>query len=296
MGKKWLRFSAAIVLVISMISARTLPAQTIYEAEAIPVQARQNCTVGSFPGVGFVENITQQGAAGTQQNASSLTFSVTVPTAGVYTVMARYAAARAYAWTMSVYINNQDVTQARFPSTASWSTWATQTISVTLAAGTNTVMYRYDNDDSGWINLDYIQVSPDSRSVGYSTGGASANGWFPQEVAVDKFTGTAQVHIPLANVTAPGISVPVGLSYVASGVQVDEVGSAVGVNWSLQAGMSIRREVRGLPDDVQSLSSTENRYGWLRFPTGSSPGTSLATINNAPSTINPSTTEPNRRR
>lgn len=148
-------------------------------------------------------------------------------------------------------------------------------------------MYRYDNDDSGWINLDYIQVSPDSRSVGYSTGGASASGWFPQEVAVDKFTGTAQVHIPLANVTAPGISVPVGLAYVASGVQVDEVGSTVGVNWSLQAGMSIRREVRGLPDDVQSLSSTENRYGWLRFPTGSSPRTSLAAINNAPTTINP---------
>ena len=146
-------------------------------------------------------------------------------------------------------------------------------------------MYRYDHDDSGWINLDYIQVNS-AESAGFSTGSAATSGWFPQEISVDQFTGTALVGLPLATVAAPGIAVPVRLAYAATGVQVDDEGGSVGVNWTLQAGMSIRREVRGLPDDIRALTSTENRYGWLRYPVGTpAPDVRLAAVPNAPAAV-----------
>ncbi len=124
---QWNSFVKALVICsLFVLSPGFLCAQTICEAENVPAQARQNCTVGSMSGTGFVENMTQRGALGTQQGASSLTFSVTVPSAGTYTIAARYTAARAYVWTMSAYVNGRDVTQAQFPSTGSWATWATQ--------------------------------------------------------------------------------------------------------------------------------------------------------------------------
>jgi len=278
----------ALTAALLLLAAPGTRAQTLYEAENTPPTDRQNCRVGNswsgFTGAGFVENMTQRGASGTQQGASSLTFTINAPQAGMYTIAARYAAERAYAWSMSVYVNGHDVTQAQFPSTKSWQTWATQTTTVALVQGANTLMYRYDNDDSGWVNIDNILVSP-ALSAGYSAGSAAAAGWFPKEVSVDQFTGTAVVSLPLAAATAPGLTVPVSLNYAATGVQVEDEGNIVGVNWGLQAGYSIRREVRGLPDDALVTSSTENRYGWLRYDAGS-PTVALSQVPAVPSVIN----------
>ena len=216
---------------------------------------------------------------------SSVTFtSVNTSEAKTYAVDFRYAGARPYASTLSIYVNGADVAQALFPSTTSWANWSTQTVALNLQSGTNTIMVRYDADDNGWINLDYIQVKPETVSAGYKLGAAPTAGWFPQEISVDKFTGTAQVYLPLHTVQASGVAVPVGLSYAATGVQVDEQGGRVGVNWALAGGVSVSREVRGLPDDRTELSSTGNRYGWLVYPTGSPDGY-INAVPNVPAAI-----------
>ena len=255
-------------------------AQTIYEAEDMQVdlvQANRASGWGGSSG-GYVDYLITAGT-------SSVTFKkVTVPTSGMYTVAARYAAKGEYMLTMSVYVNGRDVTQAHFVSTAAWDTWATQSVVVPLQAGNNIIAYKYDNDDTGWINLDYMQVSP-AVSSGYSTGSAAAAGWFPGEVSVDQFTGTAQVQLPLFTISAPGISLPVALNHAASGVQVNNQGGTVGVNWSLQAGVSIQRLVRGLPDDFLRESGTDKRYGWLRYPIGSNPTNRIVSVPNAPVAI-----------
>ncbi|MBD2769495.1 carbohydrate-binding protein [Hymenobacter sp. BT664] len=201
----------------------------------------------------------------------------------------RYAAARASASSLSIYVNGTDVTQGLFPSTGSWSLWGTHTEALNLRAGTNTIMIRYDADDNGWINLDYVRVRPETVSAGYKLGAPPTAGWFPKEISVDKFTGTAQLYLPLHTVQANGVALPIGLSYAATGVQVDDRGGEVGVNWALAGGVSISREVRGLPDDLTKLAPGENRYGWLTYPAGTTPQDKISAVPNAPATFSATT-------
>lgn len=286
------RFCCALVLLVSCVTAGW--AQTTYQAEA--AQLAGGAIVGSSGGVSYAEYITQRGA-------SSVTFSsVTVSEAKAYALDFRYAAARVGAMSLSVYVNDVDVTQALFPSTASWGAWATHSVAVNLRAGANKVMVRYDADDSGWINLDYLQVNPAPLSTGFRPGAAPTAGWFPSEISVDKFTGTAQLYLPLHTVGATGISLPLGLAYAATGVRVDDQGGAVGVNWALTGSVSIRREVRGLPDDKLEADPNHNqsRYGWLTYLKGSdeakltgSPEDKINAVPTAPATFSADACAPN---
>ena len=89
------------------------------------------------------------------------------------------------------------------------------------------------------------------------------------EYPVDISTGVASVNIPLWTLEENDVSLPVSLSYHASGVKVDQIASYVGMGWSLNAGGVISRVVKGLPDDclnceqvnIPALESEE--YGWL---------------------------------
>ena len=257
--------------------------QPPYQAESATLAG--GASVGNSAGVSYAVYLTQRGTASTP--GSSITFtsvtSVTVNESKTYSVVFRYAASRPFASSLSIYVNGTDVTQALFPSTNSGAAWATHTGPLNLRSGSNTVMLRYDADDNEWINLDYIQVKPEEISAVYSLGAASTAGWFPQEVCVDKFTGTAQLYIPLHTVQANGIAVPVGLSYVASGVRGDDRGGQVGVNWGLTGRVSIQRKVRGYHDDIDQTVGTETRYRWLVYPAGSTPAGKIDAVPNAPS-------------
>ncbi|SMD32305.1 hypothetical protein SAMN04488029_0648 [Reichenbachiella faecimaris] len=73
-----------------------------------------------------------------------------------------------------------------------------------------------------------------------------------QGIGFNHVTGTANISIPLYEVG----SVPVSLTYSASGIQVRQVAGPVGLGWQLRAGGQISREVKGLPDDALGL-------GWI---------------------------------
>src|SRR5688572_27264931 len=88
------------------------------------------------------------------------------------------------------------------------------------------------------------------------------------ELPVDMYTGTPIIEIPIWTVQSHDLSDPVSLTYNAKGVKLDETNGQFGVSWSLQAGGSISREVRGLPDDFPG-SSTDRRRGWLYLKFGS---------------------------
>lgn len=62
------------------------------------------------------------------------------------------------------------------------------------------------------------------------------------------YNGTANISIPIYDFDAYGIS----LNYNAAGVKVSEISSPVGLHWQMSAEGSITRQVKDLPDEINS--------------------------------------------
>jgi hypothetical protein len=69
------------------------------------------------------------------------------------------------------------------------------------------------------------------------------------DVPVSYFTGVPQISIPLFTAKGRTLELPISLSYHASGIKLDEIGSWVGAGWALEAGGAITRTVRGIVDE-----------------------------------------------
>jgi len=87
-------------------------------------------------------------------------------------------------------------------------------------------------------------------------GGAAAQ---RKEVSVNTLTGTANVVIPVYTLTRGQVTLPITLTYSATGIKPKDVEGSAGMGWQLQAGGQITREVRGLPDDANA----DGLYGWM---------------------------------
>lgn len=66
---------------------------------------------------------------------------------------------------------------------------------------------------------------------------------------VDLFTGLPNISIALFEAKSGGLSVPISLSYHASGIRVTDQSSWVGLGWSLNTGGMVSRTVQGKPDE-----------------------------------------------
>jgi hypothetical protein len=83
-----------------------------------------------------------------------------------------------------------------------------------------------------------IPPSPEAASLGKFT-----------EVPVSHYTGVPNISIPIYTINAKGISIPIGLSYHARGIQVGEMPSKVGLGWALSYGGSMSRQIRDNADE-----------------------------------------------
>ena len=86
------------------------------------------------------------------------------------------------------------------------------------------------------------------------------------QVQVDPYTGSAQVSIPIWTVQSGELAFPVTLSYRGGGIRTEAPSGNLGIGWSLQAGGSVTRMIKGLPDDLKGTSPT--RTGWLTYNSG----------------------------
>ncbi|MDH7447670.1 hypothetical protein [Aquimarina sp. 2201CG14-23] len=91
-------------------------------------------------------------------------------------------------------------------------------------------------------------------------------------IPVSNYTGRANITIPIYEIVAGKMSVPITLSYNSSGVKVSDIPSSVGSNWSLNAGGVLSRSTRGMDDFSGGRTitlSNFNKYrtdrGWLSF-------------------------------
>lgn len=79
-----------------------------------------------------------------------------------------------------------------------------------------------------------------------------------QNYPVNHFTGLANISIPIFEIQAGDITVPITLSYHTGGIKVTEHSGWVGLGWSLEPGGTISRSVMGMADELSAgyLSDT----------------------------------------
>lgn len=100
--------------------------------------------------------------------------------------------------------------------------------------------------------FDPISPSPTAASLGQYA-----------DIPVSNYTGIPSIAIPLFDIQSGQISLPVTLTYHASGIRVAQEASWVGLGWALNAGGVITRQVNG-GDDLQVTQG--NGLGYLRSP------------------------------
>lgn len=89
---------------------------------------------------------------------------------------------------------------------------------------------------------------------------------------LDEYIGKANISIPLYSINLDGLEIPISLTYDTGGVKVNTTASNVGLNWSLNAGGLINKEIQGTNDiDCDWVVNSEYltnisyvRYGLLR--------------------------------
>jgi YD repeat-containing protein len=104
------------------------------------------------------------------------------------------------------------------------------------------------------VNAQNSSAPPSLINVGFKA---------PEVASLDKFgnipvsysTGVPSITIPIFQIKAGDISLPVSLDYHAGGIRVDEMSSSVGIGWALNAGGSVSRSMVGLPDEGSYLQS-----------------------------------------
>jgi YD repeat-containing protein len=72
------------------------------------------------------------------------------------------------------------------------------------------------------------------------------------DIPVSNYTGTPEIDIPIYTIREGPLSVPISVSYHASGIRVEDRASWVGLGWSLNAGGSLSRTMRGMFDETSN--------------------------------------------
>jgi hypothetical protein len=70
------------------------------------------------------------------------------------------------------------------------------------------------------------------------------------DVPVDEFNGKVNLSVPIYQYQAGQLKLPISLNYYGAGVKVNDIPTQTGINWTLDAGGVISREIRDLVDEV----------------------------------------------
>ncbi|SHI23973.1 PQQ-dependent sugar dehydrogenase [Streptomyces sp. 3214.6] len=141
----------ALAVPLLGLSAATARAATDYQAEnAVISQGTVATNHTGYTGTGFVDytNIT----------GSYVEFTVSAAAAGTSSLTLRYANGTAVDRPMDISVGGTVVASGvSFPATADWNTWASKSLDIPLAAGTNKIRATATTDNGG-PNLDRIST------------------------------------------------------------------------------------------------------------------------------------------
>ena len=144
--------------VLEESASSSLTATTVqYEAESAALSggASKNTNHSGYSGAGFVDGFFNSSTA-------QVSFSVSVASAGSYSLTLHYSAGNGTSSNTGLYVNGTRIKAVTFNATSSWDAWSDETETVSLNAGSNTVVYKAETSSSSCINLDKLTVSPNA--------------------------------------------------------------------------------------------------------------------------------------
>lgn len=101
-----------------------------------------------------------------------------------------------------------------------------------------TTFSQLNNDTGNPFSVNLVPPSPEAAALAKYA-----------DIPVSLYSGTPQVEIPLYTVKERTLTLPLALSYHASGNKVETIAPRTGLGWSLIAGGVITRTVMGWPDE-----------------------------------------------
>ncbi len=78
------------------------------------------------------------------------------------------------------------------------------------------------------------------------------------DMPVNNYTGSASLTIPLHTAKSKSITMPIELSYETSGIKAEQDVTVVGLGWTLHAGGTVSRAVRGNPDEGLAVKTVRD--------------------------------------
>lgn len=111
----------------------------------------KNTNHTGFSGTGFIDKFEVVG--------SSVSFNVYAKFAGKHNVTLRYCNNMGNTRSVSIYINGLKIRKTALINLTNWNTWADKTETLNLNLGSNTITYKYDESDNGFINIDFLSLS-----------------------------------------------------------------------------------------------------------------------------------------
>jgi hypothetical protein len=104
------------------------------------------------------------------------------------------------------------------------------------------------------LTLHFVSAkAQDSRVIPPSPVSQEFAKYIDQEVAL--YNGTPEISIPLYDIKLKGLTIPISLSYHASGIKYGQEDGYVGVGWVLNPGYRISRSINGFADELVSMPS-----------------------------------------
>ncbi|WP_299214621.1 hypothetical protein [uncultured Aquimarina sp.] len=109
--------------------------------------------------------------------------------------------------------------------------------------------YAQSGDDSGG-NTAFDYTAELSRNISIPNSPEAAAFIKYGNVPLNQYTGTPNISIPICEISGKSISLPISMTYYASGIKVNQLATKVGLGWNLNYGGVVSRKVHGLPDQA----------------------------------------------
>ncbi|NUQ90157.1 MAG: carbohydrate-binding protein [Glycomyces artemisiae] len=150
--------------------AVAVPGAAEAETAVLSGGARPESEHAGYSGSGYVGGLTDA-----NKGAAAVAFAFTAAAAGAHDLELRYANGTGAAMTLSLYVNGAKASRLVLPATGGWASWGAVDAAVSLAAGENDIVIRFDADDSGNVNLDRLAVAAADGGPGEANGGEGAD-------------------------------------------------------------------------------------------------------------------------